>query len=416
MTLAQAPTAPGRLGEAIDPAVTSTYLGELETWIRNRRTELDDLDEAALAANRQAELTTDIMLAMALWKAVSDRHQLLLATWDGGRVGVKERERLSTLIWGRLDATLDTAVLSRASSGARDAAGLAVSLPEACRLLDAMTGQLRGRLALDPSTDAHTARIRQLRASLERLRDQVELEPVATRPQAQQRWARLAGRVDDLVERVSRGGDVGGLIGPLEADLAVTERDLIVGNAQRRAARDTVVTARELREDLVAREHALAKLSQTCVDTVDPSPRYAIPDVDALGPVPNTLSAVNAYLGKLRRVSQALALAQKEYADALAGHEELTSRIEALSAKASALGVAADPGVAACAELAASVMAQRPTPIKVAEQLAMTYQTWIDWAAGSIRARGIHAGGGQASGPQAPERQGPRTSTTKETA
>ena len=78
----------------------------MQEWLTARRTELDDLDQAALTAHRQADMTTDVMLAMSLWKAVSDRFGLIMATWDGGRVGVKEREQLSSLIWGRLDATM----------------------------------------------------------------------------------------------------------------------------------------------------------------------------------------------------------------------------------------------------------------------------------------------------------------------
>ena len=63
------------------------------------------LDEAALAAPDAAAYTGDLLLSMALWKAVADRHDLLVATWDSGRVGQTELERLSTLVWGRLDAT-----------------------------------------------------------------------------------------------------------------------------------------------------------------------------------------------------------------------------------------------------------------------------------------------------------------------
>ena len=40
-----APVAPGRIGEAIQPAILQAYLGELENWIRTRRVELDDLDQ-----------------------------------------------------------------------------------------------------------------------------------------------------------------------------------------------------------------------------------------------------------------------------------------------------------------------------------------------------------------------------------
>ena len=175
-------------------------------------------------------------LSMALWKAVSDRQQLLLAVWGGGRVLQADRERLSTLIWGRLDATLDPATMAKATAGS--AGALAVSLPEACRLSDALAGQLRQRLSLDPAADENAARVKDLRASLDRLRDQVALEPDGSRARAQQTWDELAGRIAQVTERLQRGGDVGGLLGPLEIDAAKFERDLIVGGAERRDTRD----------------------------------------------------------------------------------------------------------------------------------------------------------------------------------
>ena len=33
-----APTAPGKLGEAIEPALIQRYLDELDAWLRTRRT------------------------------------------------------------------------------------------------------------------------------------------------------------------------------------------------------------------------------------------------------------------------------------------------------------------------------------------------------------------------------------------
>ena len=78
-------------------------------------------------------------------------------------MGPNERMRLAKLIWGRLDAAA--------------ASGLSVSLPEACRLSDALVSQLRVRLGLEVSGAEITARIRQLRAQMERIRDQVDLEP-----------------------------------------------------------------------------------------------------------------------------------------------------------------------------------------------------------------------------------------------
>jgi hypothetical protein len=199
-----APTAPGRLGDRLDPGAVQTYLSDLGLWITDRRRELDELDAAALAAQQQGPLTADLTLSMALWKAISDRHRLLTATFDGGRVLAQDRERLSVLIWGRLDATPG------------DANALAVSLPEACRVSDALASQLRVRLALDPAADEFTRRIKGLRAQLERLRDQCALEPLASRAAIAAEIATFAQRTDALADKVTRGGDVGGLIGPLE--------------------------------------------------------------------------------------------------------------------------------------------------------------------------------------------------------
>ena len=163
------------------------YLGALDDWVRARRTELDELDAAALAAQRGAEVASDMALSLALWKAVADRWQLMWATWDGGRVGVTERTKITTLIWGRLDS----------APVAQAGGSLAVSLPEACRLSDALAGQLRTTLSLMPGADAAAARIKDLRAQLERVRDQVGLEPAVARRRGRRparRPAPAAGR------------------------------------------------------------------------------------------------------------------------------------------------------------------------------------------------------------------------------
>jgi len=369
MTLA--PSAPGRLGQPVDPAEAQRFLAELDAWVRARRAELDELDAAALGAGRAGEVTSDMTLSMALWQAVSERQQLLVATFDGGRVGPQEAQRLSTLIWGRLDSTLD----ARATA---DAGQVAVSLPEACRLSDALAGQLRTRLALVPGADASAARIKDLRAQLERLRDQVALEPAGARARAAATWDGLRTRIADVTERAQRGADVGGLLGPLEQDAARFERDLIVGNAQRRGARDQVVALRELRADLEAREQALTTLAATCRATVTPAPRYAVPDVSALGPVPNTVAELDPYRARLDRVSRALTLAQHAYAQALDEHTGVGDLLDGYVAKARALGLVDQADLVASAEQARAVLARRPSPVAVARQLVTTYQTWLD--------------------------------------
>ena len=361
-----APAAPGRMGEAIEPAVIQEYLRKLESWVRGRRTELDELDAAALGAGRGAEVASDMALSLSTWKAVSDRYQLIFATWDGGRVLENERLRISTLIWGRLDGASDLP------------GGLAVSLPEACRLSDALAGQLRTRLALVPGADASAARIKQLRAQLVRLQDQVALEPATVRDAAEAKLGELARRLAEITERAQGGGDVGGMLGPLEIDATTYERDLIVGNATRRDARDRMIGARDLRADLEAREAALEQLAARCVETVDPAPRYAIPDVEALGPIPNTPDAIGPYLERLDRVARAMTLAQEKYAAALAEHTELSDLLDAYVAKARRLGLAERTDLAESERQAREVLARRPAPMSVCRQLVTTYQTWLN--------------------------------------
>jgi hypothetical protein len=201
------PQPPGRIGVAITPDETLHYLEALGAWRDQRRGELDLLDQAALdmpgGADSATGVTGDVMLSMALWKAVADRYDLLMATWDSGRVGQAERERLATLIWGRLDATLDPRLAQRpdvpSSSGA-----LAVSLPEAMRLSDALAASLRMRLSLDPSDAEVTGRLRQLRAQLERVRDLVTAEPQETRDEFSHKLAKLDSRLNEMVDKAKR--------------------------------------------------------------------------------------------------------------------------------------------------------------------------------------------------------------------
>lgn len=364
-TTTTAPHAPGKLGDALDPAAIQQYLGALDTWLRVRRSELDELDQAAIGAGRGGELAGDMSLALALWKAISDRYQLVFATWDGGRVLQQERERISALIWGRLDGATELP------------GGLAVSLPEAGRLCDALTGQLRSRLALVPGADESAARIRELRAQLERIRDQVGLEPATSRDAAIGTLADLLSRLEVITAKAERGGDVGGLLGPIEVEATTFERDLIVGNARRRDARSKVISARELRADLEAREAALQKLAATCVATVDPAPRYAVPDVDALGPVPVTPDEIEPYLQRLDRVSQALEVAQHAYAAALEEHVQLVGLLDGYVAKARATGLDTHPDLAESERAARALLERRPCPMAIAQQLVGTYQAWL---------------------------------------
>jgi hypothetical protein len=383
------PEPPGRIGEAITPEDALHYLEALGAWRDQRRGELDLLDQAAMAApdgGSATGLTGDVMLSMALWKAVADRHDLLLATWDSGRVGQVERERLSSLIWGRLDATLDPRLAQRpdvpSSSGA-----LAVSLPEAMRLSDALAASLRARLSLDPTDADVTGRLRQLRAQLERVRDLVAAEPQETREAFSHKLAKLDARLAEIVEKAKRGADVGGLVGPLEADAARIERDLIVGSATRAEAARSVARARQLRGELEARGAAIRDLAAQCVATVNPAPKLAVPDVSALGPVPQTVAEVNAYLARLATVSRALNFAHGAYATAMDERSELRGRLEAYAIKAtrvaetgniSGTGVGdAEDDLGELFRRAEDVLRAAPTDMARARALVAAHQAYL---------------------------------------
>lgn len=377
-----APSAPGRIGVPLHPEQAQRYLGELTTWVEERRRELDLLDAAVLRSPHRDQLTRDMMLSLALWKAVRDRLDLLMATWDSGRVGHTERERLAALIWGRLDATLDPSLLTdKDRIPGTDAHGLTVSLPEACRLSDAMASQLRTRLSLDPAADQITARLRELRAQVERIRDQIGLEPAGLRAAPEAKLKDLAQRIGAMVERLNRGGDIGGLIGPAEIEAARFERDLIVGAVERREARGLVDKARELKSDLESREAAMRQLVAQCVRRVAPSPKYAVPDPEALGPVPNTRREIEEYLDKLHRVGRAMQVVQDAYTTALHELDALTDRLAQQRSRAVRLGFAASPDLTTLDALATDILTREPAPLPLATELVEAYEVFVQWLA-----------------------------------
>jgi len=369
-----APAAPGGLAERPTPAAVLAYLGKLDAWVDGRRAELDDIDEAALVSPRRDEVSGDVVLSMALWKSVSDRRDQIEAEFAGGRVDAGDLDRIAVLIWGRLD------------SAAATAAGAMVSVPEACRLSDALAAALRARLGLAPAVEESARRLRSLRAQLDRLHDQVALEPPASRPTAQRQLDALSVRVADVAVRLERGGDIGGLLGPLENDASRTERDLIVGGVQRREARDQFAALERLRADLTTREAHVTALADEAVATVVPVPRNAVPDVSLLGAAPIDPGALAAYGQRLARVGQAMDIAEERYAAALAARSALVDRLAAARVKAEATGVSTSPDVAAAAALAQDLLDRRPTPVAVLEHLVGAYLAWIDLAGQSAPA------------------------------
>lgn len=292
-----APKAPGALAEAAEPRALLVYLSQLGEWLTAFRQQLSEIDQLARDTDKSEALYPDIRLGMSLWQAITNRYQLLLTTWDSGRVGARELEMLSSQIWGRLDS-------GQAGPRTTDLQGM--SLPEACRLSDALVGQLRQRLGLGTAAAQNQVRLRDLAAQVERLREQVKLEPAGTLLSAQARLSSIEKHFAELEETSSRGGDIGGLLGAIEADAATFERDMIINGVKRREQTLSVEKAVAERDQLIARAARLRELVAFVAGRVSPSPRYAVPDVVALGAVPSAQNVLASYTEQLAQVKRAL--------------------------------------------------------------------------------------------------------------
>jgi hypothetical protein len=127
---------------------------------------------------------------------------------------------------------------------------------------------------------------------------------------------------------------------------------------------------------------------EKCVASVDPAPKYAVPDVDALGPMPNTAEPLKAYVARLGQVDKAMTLAQSAYLQALARRDELDGRLEAYRAKAEAENLADDPDLARAYALARDALDRKPTRIPIADQLVTLYQSYLQVVKPAQRNRG----------------------------
>jgi hypothetical protein len=351
------PDAPGSLDRPGAPEQVMSYLSQLGEWLTERRQELTAIDAAVLRSPDRATLTGDIALVLSVWQAVKDRYDTLLTTWDSGRVGKKELLAISALIWGRLE-------------GRAGDAAVAVSVPEGCRMVEALTSQLRQRLQVGPQAAQFTARIAGLRAQLDRIHDQIEFEPPAGKPAARSVEERFGTRLATIIDKFTRGGDIGGMLGALEVDAAHFERDLLVAAGTRRQSLELLGRVRSLAAELTARQGALTALVDRCVATVVPAPSYAVPQVAALGPVPNTPDLLRTYLTRLQQVDKAMDVVHEAYATALADRDNLDLAFQRLRLEPAG----ADEFALSIADLAAQALAERPCPVRVAGHLIDAYK------------------------------------------
>ena len=353
MTTPDAPEAPGRLGEPIPAPELLTYLGALEAWLANRRTELDRLDAAAQASAAVDTYTADVLLALTMWQAIRTRADELLVVWDSGRADAVDREKMSRLVWGRLDSGLGSAL---------------VSLVEAVTLCDAMISKVRARLSFDPDSVDQAERLRGLRAGLVRCEDLAETDVAAG-----ERVAALRVREQKLVTQAARGADITGRLGELEAAAALAERDLIVQVSQRRTLEKGRADAQATMAALEVREPTLHQLADRCRREIAHPPKLAVPDVSRLGAVPDTRQELDAFVDRLAAVGRAFDAVADAYSAPLRERAELRFTLSGAQAAADANGRSASPTVRSGYEEAHAATSALPCDVTMARYLVEQY-------------------------------------------
>jgi hypothetical protein len=340
-TYAAAPEPPAGPGEPLAQVPLTHYLQELGRWRVRRQRELDILDEVAAARDDSDETADDLTLSMALWHAAAQRYDLLVTAAESSGPGGPDadtRERINRLVWGLIEQP------------GTETHNLSLSLPQACQLSDALASALRSRLQVDNSAGIVADRVHAVQARVARVAELVADLPEDDREEEQARLASLEeglARLEAHLQSAEAGRQ--GTSGPQDADLrpelgrleslaAITERDLILDAVRRAHGRADPEHVARVREELVTTADAVRVLAGRALDTLDPAPHLAIPDVEALGEVPQDRAELTAYLAGLERVDRALEQAHITYAAALARHTELLDRAEALAATLSGTG------------------------------------------------------------------------------
>jgi hypothetical protein len=340
-TYAAAPEPPAGPGEPLAQVPLTHYLQELGRWRVRRQRELDILDEVAAARDDSDETADDLTLSMALWHAAAQRYDLLVTAAESSGPGGPDadtRERINRLVWGLIEQP------------GTETHNLSLSLPQACQLSDALASALRSRLQVDNSAGIVADRVHAVQARVARVSELVADLPEDDREEEQARLASLEeglARLEAHLQAAEAGrpdtpgpqdADLRPELGRLESLAAITERDLILDAVRRAHGRADPEHVARVREELVTTADAVRVLAGRALDTLDPAPHLAIPDVEALGEVPQDRAELTAYLAGLERVDRALEQAHITYAAALARHTELLDRAEALAATLSGTG------------------------------------------------------------------------------
>jgi hypothetical protein len=357
---AAAPPPPAEPGMAPPDEATGRFLSDLASWRLRREHELRALDQLTRTHADRDSLNTDVTASMTLYHAIAQRHDLLLATWEDVRDGAGEREWLAQLIWGVLEAP----------DG--DAGALALPLPDALRLSDALAASLRARVEVEEDVSLEH-RVSGLEAEAARVRQDLEANPT----QAPEDLPHRLEQIESDVARAQRDGAGLTDVGAIESRLAAVDRALIVSAVSQAHEHADREQAESERAHLVARGEAVRSLAERVLNSIQPAPRLGIPDVTALGQVPEGEDELAAYVANLERVGRALDQAHATYAAALAQYADLADRAERLAKTLAGCGAPTSVDLAGMLTAAKESLHTRPADIQRASALIAAQEAYL---------------------------------------
>jgi hypothetical protein len=134
-----------------------------------------------------------------------------------------------------------------------------------------------------------------------------------------------------------------------------------------RVRAENEVTALSRRED-----DARALVARVVQQVVD-APRFAVPDVEALGPVPADRAGLDAFLRRLSDVARALETVEAAYGNALREREELIGLFGGYVTRAARTGRTSEPEIVRVGALARAALEAVPTRLADARALVSRY-------------------------------------------
>ncbi|MCU1344368.1 MAG: hypothetical protein JWL70_634 [Acidimicrobiia bacterium] len=362
-----APDAPGSLAVPPDPTGIFRFLEAMLPWRRQSHVVLSDLDRRAQAATNPDVHTPKVTLAWALWKSLSDRVDAINAVWDSGRVDHAGCARIGALLWGRMGDSMGGSA--------------AVSLPEACTLLEALASQLAQRLDVDPLGQAGVGdRMQMMRDQLTRLAGLGADAAMVTA---------LQSRFDSVSEAMRGGEDQRAVLNALETDLTTVERDAMVVASVRGTIDRDLVRLRQAVIDLRAQEAELRELAQRSTQKIAGVRPLGLPDADVVNePTIDVTPAdvatwsarraeLDAFAARVDQFRRAFAQFRQHYQAPLDRRGELRGLLDSYQAMAGVRGCIENPDCSAAYQAAHVALFSAPCDLVAAAALVAQYEQLV---------------------------------------